>query len=129
MRFRLRCVAALVGLAEAQLEQLTQANELLAAIHHRLGGLMAEVDDLRTALEGLSASVNDAKTRVSSDLDGLRQEIEDLNAQSPTDLQPLLDSVTAIKENVDSIDAAVPAVEPAPDEGVDESVQPPEGEA
>jgi esterase/lipase len=129
MRFRLPGVSTLVSLAEERLEQGRQAIELLAAIHHRLGGLMAEVDDLRTALDGLSASVNEAKTRVSTDLDSLRQEIEELNAQSPTDLQPLLDSVTAIKDNVDSIDAAVPVVEPAPDEGVDEGAVPPEGEA
>jgi len=84
------------------------------------GELMSQLDDLNAGVAALVTALNDAGTRVSTDLTALNQKIAYLTAAGATsipltDLDPIVASVTGLVSVAQGIDApAAPAPTPAP---------------
>jgi DNA repair ATPase RecN len=86
------------------LEELLEI--LLRPVTTRLEGLMATVEELNAKIDSLSAALDDAKTRITADVDELRRLLE--GSVDPAQLD-------AVVARLDSITETVEAIDPDPD--------------
>lgn len=80
---------------------------------------MPTPEELQSALDDLWGSVNAAKTRINEDVDALEARINELSNNAPEtfsseQLQPVLQKILDLRNNINSIDPVPPPEEPAP---------------
>lgn len=86
------------------LDELTEVRRIVATNQE-------ELQQLNTEVEALQGSLDNLKTRVTTDLDALKAEVERLASEADIDLGPVTERIDALKDEVDSIDP-VPPTEP-----------------
>lgn len=83
-------------------------------IDERTEAIMAQIDDLNTALQTLQTGVTDLSTRVTSDLNTLKQELQNQQNSGAPDLTGAIATVTNLQQAVAGIDPAqTPPAPPA----------------
>ena len=74
---------------------------------------MSKIDEIKTAVAEQSAALEEAKQRISEDVEKLQDELQDALVEKPE----LAEILTGIKQTTDSLNSLDPVVDPLPSGG------------